>query len=158
VYFFLPVCNSVVRTPLSVAYSSSVATSQKCVQNICRSTGAMIEGYQGPLRQQSAHTQTQNINLLPNLILFWCCRMVQAFTALTLLLRLFISSCLFSQPFFPNIYTSFSTLTTPFSVICTSLGTSKFVKISYLHKSVSFNAVLSPSHLTVTAVYLGSFV
>jgi hypothetical protein len=149
--FFLSVCHSVVRTPRSVAYSFSVVTSYKCVQNICRSAGAMIVGDQGSVRQQSAHIQTQNINLIPNLILFRCCRMVQTFIASNLLRHLFISSCLCSQPFPPNICTSFSTLTIPFSATCTAFEYSKFLKISYQHKSVSFNTELSPSHLTVSA-------
>ena len=60
---------------------------------------------------------------------------------------------------FPHICTSYSTLITPFSAICTALGTSKFVKTSYRHRhrhrSVTFNPEMSPSHLTVSAVYLG---
>jgi len=148
--FFLRVCHSVVRTPPSVAYSFSAVTSQKCVQNVCCSTGAMIGGYQESLRQQSSHIQAQNTNLLPNLILLWCCSTVQASTASTLLRHWFISSCLFSQPLFPSICTSFSTLTTPFSAICPDLETSNFAKIIYLHRSVSFNTELSPNHLSVS--------
>ena len=66
--FFLPLCHCVVRTPRSVLYSYGIVRSQKGVQNTCRPTGAMIERYSGLLGKQSALTQTQNVNLISDLI------------------------------------------------------------------------------------------